>query len=233
MSEPRHRALTRLTEAWPELDLAAPPTRAELGAWLGPLRLGPGLAATLVDPAAAPDGYEAAVVDGRIPTRDRSWHDSFNALAFLRFPRAKQALHARVLVLQRARGRVGPRSREEDALALIDETALLVAGSPAGVAAFERARASQDLTALDRVVRGEGLLVEVFGHALLEHLVLARPPIGAGVVVLALAEPTSHAALDRALAERITAAQFPRPQLSPTLPWPDPVVDAWLPTIAG
>jgi hypothetical protein len=226
----RHRALADLREAWPELEAAGeqgPPDRALLAAILA--RSDPaGRTWTLVDPAAARRNYEAAILDGQIPTRAGSWHDTFNVLAFVRFPHSKAALHRRCHALQAERGRVGPRGREEDALAGIDETALLVAGTPAQIAAFEQARHTHDLHALDPIVRGEGLRVEVFGHALLEHLILDRPPIGAGVLTLALAGPPTRASVDQALAARIEAGEFPRPCLSPTLPWPDPIVDAWL-----
>lgn len=206
--------------AWPELDGEQPPTRTALAAVLARANS----QWTVVEQAA---GYEAAVVEGRIPTRDRSWHDTFNVLAFVSFPRTKAALHGRCFALQRARAGKSPRSREEDALTLIDETSLLFAGSPAAVAAFERARPG-GVTELDRVVRGEGMLAYVLGHALLEHLALGRAPIGAGVLTVTIDGLLDRAAVDRALAERIAAGGFPRPQLSPTLPWPDPTVESWL-----
>lgn len=181
-------------------------------------------------------GYEEAVARGEVPTRAGSWHDAFNVLAFARFGRAKAALHARVLALRRARlgstsggtpGQRGRRSREEDALALVDECALLVCGPLAGLARFGELRERGDLAALDGVVRSHDLRVACFGHALLEHLVLGRPPIGAGVVLLAVSEP-GDAALDRALAEAIEEGRFSEPRLSPTVPWPHPIVDRWV-----
>jgi Protein of unknown function (DUF3025) len=226
-----HRALGVLARAWPELDAEAPPSRATLARWLAQA----GSDALVVAPADAPEGYEPAVVRGEIPTREGSWHDVFNVLAFIAFPRAKPALHHRALALQRARkaagGPAGVRSREEDALALIDEGALVFAGSPEAIAALETARRAGPAVAvggIDEVIRTHGVVVRVLGHALLEHLVLGRPPIGAGVLPLALAEPPTNTAIDRALAERIAAGGFPTPCLSPNVPWPDPRVDAWL-----
>lgn len=229
----RHRALELHLQTWPELDLelggAEPPTRAVLAkvlergnsAW------------TLVEQAEAADGYEAAIARGRIPTRDRSWHDTFNVLAFINFPLAKAALHRRCLALQRARAGKPPRSREEDALTLIDEGSLLFAGSASAIAALELARETKLVAEIDRVIRAQGILAFVFGHALLEHLVFERRPIGAGVLTITIDEAVdrthvNRTHVDRALAERITAGGFPRPQLSPTLPWPDPLVESWL-----
>jgi hypothetical protein len=89
-----------------------------------------------------------------VPTRPRSWHDFLNALVWGRFPRAKRALHERQhgelvsSVPAGAKHLPGARSREHDALALLDEggVVLLAAhGSRIGV---------------------------VFGHALYEGLVL-------------------------------------------------------------
>ena len=216
----RHRALELLVQAWPELEGHEPPARTVLANVLARAHS----EWTLVEHA---DSYEAAVVDGRIPTRDRSWHDTFNVLAFVGFPRTKAALHRRCLALQRARAGKPPRSREEDALTLIDETSLVFAGSASAVAAFERARPS-GVVELDRVVREQGMLGFVLGHALLEHLALGRPPIGAGVLTVTLGGTLDRNEVDRTLAERITSGGFPRPQLSPTLPWPDRRVESWL-----
>jgi hypothetical protein len=218
----RHRALELLLESHPELEGDEPPARAVLAAVLKNHGF------TLADQREAKLGYEAAVARGLVPTRERSWHDTFNVLAFASFPRAKAALHGRCLALQREREGKSPRSREEDALTLIDETALVFAGSIDAIAALERARAGKVLAEIDEVVRNHGIIAFAFGHALLEHLVLERPPIGAGALTVPLAHTVDRNHTDRALAERINAGGFPRPQLAPTLPWPDPIVESWL-----
>jgi hypothetical protein len=224
----RHRALRVLARAWPELAAPSPPSRAALAQRVALA----GSELRLVAPDDAPHGYEPAVDEGAVPTREGSWHDAFNVLAFLAFPRAKLALHRRVLALQRARkaagGRAGVRSREEDALALLDEGTLVIAGPPEAIAALDEARRDGTLPRIDAVMRAHGLVARVLGHALLEHLVLERRPIGAGVLALPLGEPPTLAAIDRALAERIATGGFPVPCTSPTLPWPDPQVDAWI-----
>jgi hypothetical protein len=220
----RHRALELLLETHPELEGDEPPALTVLAAALERTELG----FTLAGQTEAKTGYEAAVVRGRIPTRERSWHDTFNVLAFARFPQAKAALHRRCLMLQQERAGKPPRSREEDALTLIDETALVFAGSVDAIATLDRVRAGRVLADIDEVVRAHGIIGFAFGHALLEHLVLERPPIGAGVLTIPLAHAVDREQTDRALAERITAGGFPRPQLQPVLPWPDPIVESWL-----
>jgi hypothetical protein len=187
----------------------------------------------LVDPRQVTDGYESAVARGEIPTRDRSWHDAFNIAAFLAWPQAKRALHGFVLAEQRRRAPQRRRSRAEDALALLDEAVVIVAGEAESLARFDAARRAWPatpaaaMTAMDEAVR-HGLVVRWFGHALLEHLALARPAIDAGVWTLALPATSTASVIDAALARDIEAATFARPCFSPTIPWPDPTVLRWL-----
>lgn len=202
-----------------------PPTLAELDASLqracSPWRV----------VEASDDDYEQAVANGRIPTRRGSWHDAFNVHVFSRFPAAKAALHRRMLALRIVRltesTQRGCRSRGEDALALLDECTLLFGGSPDGLERFDAARTTGDLDRIDAVVNDDRLVVACFGHALLEHRLLQRPPIGAGVVTLAIAEARIDA-LDASLAAAVDAGRFHAPCFTPTLPWPDPRVEAWL-----
>lgn len=215
-----HAPLRALARRYPALANAEPPTRRELatifasGDW------------RLVAPSSRTHGYEQAIADGCIPTRDHSWHDAFNLVVFAGFPAAKRALHARVRAAQARRPAAGPRSREEDALALLDETALLVVGDDATLARFDAARARGDLEGMDAALGDRGGAF-VFGHALLEHLVLGRAPIGAGVCTLVHERPHDRGAVDLALAAAIAAGRFAAPCFAPTVPWPDPHVEAW------
>jgi hypothetical protein len=101
--------------------------------------------------------YDARIERGVVPTRPRCWHDFLNALVWATFPRAKRALHARQhRVLQariepQARTLPAARSREHDALALVDE---------GGAVVLEDGRASS---------------LVLFGHAIYEGFVLGRP----------------------------------------------------------
>jgi hypothetical protein len=133
--------------------------------------------------------YDARIVRGVVPTRPRSWHDYLNALVWATFPRAKRALHERqhrALDGRLADGaRVLPptRSREHDALALIDEGGVVLVES------------------------GGATHLVVFGHALYEGLVLGRPPptacglrarLPAGARATPHGDPADPAALVRA-----------------------------------
>ena len=107
----------------------------------------------LLDPHALYDGRIALA--GSVPTRPRSWHDFLNALVWGAFPRAKTRLHARqhaaiVRSLPPGARTLPPaRSRQHDALALVDEGGVIVLDDE----------------------RGRALRV-VFGHAIFEGLVL-------------------------------------------------------------
>lgn len=113
--------------------------------------------------------YDAMIVQRRIvPTRPRMWHDYLNALVWATFPRSKLALHGRQhraierWIPEGATQLPNARTRELDALALVDEGGILV---------------------LDR---GDGDEIPVlFGHALFEGLVLGQPAMIARAVVLA------------------------------------------------
>lgn len=77
--------------------------------------------------------YDARIVHDRVvPTRPRMWHDFLNALVWLTFPNAKRAFHRRQhAAIERwipagATHLPNARTREQDALALIDEGGVLM-----------------------------------------------------------------------------------------------------------
>jgi len=83
--------------------------------------------------------YDARItLDGVVPSRPGSWHDLMNALVWGTFPRAKRALHARQhrAVSERiepgARTLPPSRTRELDALALLDEGGVVLPARGAG-----------------------------------------------------------------------------------------------------
>jgi hypothetical protein len=155
--------------------------------------------------------YEGSIVErGEVPTRVDDWHDFFNALAFVSFPRAKRALHARQYAIVRAR--LGPhatrlpnaRTREQDALSLFDEGGLVVVVSSPERAA-ELAEADDDT--LGRALAASAAHVIPFGHALYEHMVagLACPLATAHVIIepSARESPDWLARVDAALARTL------------------------------
>lgn len=175
------------------------------------------------EPIQLTDLYEGKVAElHEVPTRLDDWHDLFNALAFISFPRAKWALHNRQFV--RMRERISPttrrlpgaRTREQDALSLLDEGGLVVAvpeamfgDAPSDFDAFER-------WMLDLHRAGTAQAVP-FGHALFEHLVLGRDDMAGTVVLLPVPSMPRSAVelrgmLDSLLAERLSCpSEFMEP----------------------
>lgn len=153
--------------------------------------------------------YEGKIVEhGEVPTRERDWHDFFNALTFVAFPRAKWALHERQyrLLQQRiganTRRLPGARTREQDSLALFDEGGIALLVEPSQAALLGDEPDAFEVSVLELCERGAALPVP-FGHALPEHLIegLACPLGTLHVVVLELDQRLDSLliALDEAL----------------------------------
>jgi hypothetical protein len=143
--------------------------------------------------------YDAHIVRGEVPTRERHWHDFLNALVWATFPRAKAALHARQhrALVAWARGGApresiveklpNARTRELDALALIDEGGVLDCGTNK----------------------------MIFGHALYEGLVLGTPAMVARAVVLSGQPQHADDLLAARLGEPLAPEHLPRTTLAP------------------
>lgn len=159
---------------------------------------------------------------GRIPTRERSWHDLTNALVWAAFPKSKRALTARQLAILDARvprsatALPNARSREEDALAMVDEGGILLATSDDDAAAVSAALRRGQPAAL------RSAAPYVFGHALMEHAIAGRTDVRGYAVVLAVEEPGSPRSVDAALARWIERGD----ELSEPAPWRALRVDA-------
>lgn len=115
--------------------------------------------------------YDAMIVkQGIVSTRPRMWHDYLNALVWMTFPRAKLAFHRRQhaaierWIPEGATQLPNARSRELDALALVDEGGILMLDWGPD--------AQRPPTRV------------VFGHALFEGLVFEQPAmISRGLVL--------------------------------------------------
>jgi DUF3025 family protein len=126
---PLRAALARLApERWPTLE--------DLGALASGVTTAQGRALRFVPPR-DPAGeerrhYEARIAaTGEVETRPECWHDLFNALAWIRYPRAKARINAQhaAILAERGAAELRKRSPERDALTLFDEGGLIVASS--------------------------------------------------------------------------------------------------------
>ena len=187
-----------LEDDWPSLD--------SLNALLGETRhaaSGVPLSFMVQDAALDADGlhYEARIhTQGHIATRERNWHDLFNALMWLDRRPLKCAVNARY-TRELAQTRPESRTRCQAALTHFDEAgAIVVLDEPRLVEAWDR----HDWLELFRNPafpwgRHAGILL--FGHALLEHLLVPTLyPVAKCVVMLgapcALEEVTQRVARD-------------------------------------
>ncbi len=163
--------------------------------------------------SAPPCPYDESItLGGTVPTRERNVHDLMNALVWAVFPRAKRALHARQheLVTRAGRPRHGEsqsRTREGDALAMLDEGGLLVLASRARAHEVEASCSGRDAEGVAAITRAGEARAIAFGHALYEHVAraLAITPLGM-TVVLPVDAPVSAVPLvevDRQLASMI------------------------------
>jgi len=184
-------------ERWPELaelnDLAVRGDRVTRTASDRPLRF--------VAPPGKMPGYELLIHEtGQVPTRARNWHDFFNALAWLSFPRSKAALNAlHVAEIPREGGRRGPL---RDLLTLLDEGGVLVAHADPSLPALVREYRWKDLFWGRRIEVENGMRLAVLGHAVLEMALRPWP----GVTCKALFFPVDRELLsapDSELTERL------------------------------
>lgn len=132
-------------------------------------------------------GYEARIwACGEVETRPNNWHDYFNALVWLTFPRAKAALNAR-----HARAIPAPsdgRGRERDAMTHFDECGVVVVSSDAALLDLVRAFRWRDLFWTRRAELGNTLRCFVFGHATYEQLLAPFRGLTAKAVLYEVSE---------------------------------------------
>jgi hypothetical protein len=147
--------------------------------------------------------------EGTVPTRPANWHDFFNALIWLAYPRTKAGLNAaqqQALAEPSATGRV-PRA---DALTLFDESGLVLVGPHPELAAALRARqwlrAFWELRPLWRQSR-----LRVIGHSLLEKALDPFPGITGKCLYLEGEADLPRHDLDRRLAAVLAGDAIRRP----------------------
>ena len=177
------------------------------------VRTGSGLALRLVLPArSGPDAgaYELRVFDrGELEVREHNWHDLFNVLVWLTFPRAKAALNARHCAVF-GNDRQGPRGPVRDALTLFDESGVIVVSADAALLQMIREFQWRPLFWTHRAAVVRDMRFMLFGHALCEKALAPYKGItGRGLLFeidrgfLELALPAQLAHIDARLAAQI------------------------------
>lgn len=127
-------------------------------------------------PAHMKEKYEVRIyLNGEVQTRTENWHDLFNALAWLVFPRAKAALNARHFEsISQSAG--GNRGKTQDALTLFDESGIVVLYADDELAGLIRDFRWKALFSEKRLEVMEKMRFVIFGHSLYEKAL--KPYIG-------------------------------------------------------
>lgn len=143
--------------------------------------------------------YEQRIAQGRIATRQQSWHDLFNAMVWARYPAIKRALNAQQCRHIAAMG-ASQRNRAQAALTQFDETGVIVRVRDASLlSAWDR----HDWSALFDPAQwreGEIAVCALVGHALMEQALLPeRLLVGKCLVVVGDDEVACVAAVAAAI----------------------------------
>lgn len=172
-----------------------------------------GQAITFMSSGALPGiDYERHIFGtGQISTRENNWHDVFNALVWSRFPRLKSAmnaLHYQQMVQQEGRRR----SRLRDALTLLDECGVIVAGANREALARLAAHDWHAVFQRQGTCWQHEIRIFVCGHALLEKFLKPYKSLTAHAVLVRVDTALAHGprerllqALDSGLAEKLLA----------------------------
>ena len=136
-------------------------------------------------PGAAARHYEERIFrTGEVATRPESWHDLFNALAWLAFPRTKAVLN-RPHHDELARRGDGPvRGTARDVATLFDEGGLVVACAVPELGRLLHEFRWKALFWERRAEAARSMRFLVFGHAILEHALAPFKGVTAKALVL-------------------------------------------------
>ena len=164
--------------------------------------------------------YELHIADtGEVETRAENWHDLFNALAWLAFPRAKAAINAQHAAILEERGdsEARRRSPERDALTLFDEGGVIVASSAPELQRLIVDFAWKELFWHRRAELMASMRFIAFGHNLYEKALDPHLGMVAKTVFIPFVEDASTA--DALVAAHFTdRARFPSPKSMAPMP---------------
>ena len=133
---------------------------------------GGGVPIRFVPPAAAREAsvqYEVRIFEtGEVQTRPDNWHDLFNALVWLAFPKTKAVLNRHHYEQIGTRGAGRQRGTARDVLTLFDEGGIVVATADADLSALLKDFKWKELFWTHRADVCRDMRFHVFGHAIYE-----------------------------------------------------------------
>ncbi len=146
--------------------------------------------------------YEVRIFEtGEVQTRPDSWHDLFNALAWLLYPKTKAVLNRRHCEEIRARRGEPLRGTARDVLTLFDEGGIVVASADAELSALLGESSWKELFWVRRADVERSMRFHVFGHALCEKALEPYKGVTAKALILECGPALLQAPLERQLAE--------------------------------
>jgi hypothetical protein len=171
------------------------PTHAELSNLLRGATTARGMPLRFVAPREHTDRerryYEIHIAEtGEVETRPENWHDLFNALVWIAYPRAKAAINAQHAAILEEGGEeeAKRRSPERDALTLFDEGGVIVASASPQLLHLIRDFEWKELFWNRRAEAAARMRFLGFGHAMFEQ---AREPY-LGMVAKTIFVPVSE-----------------------------------------
>ena len=146
--------------------------------------------------------YEVRIFEtGEVQTRPDSWHDLFNALVWVAFPRTKAVLNRRHCEEIRARRGEPLRGTARDVLTLFDEGGMIVATADPELGFLLRESRWKDLFWVRRADVVRSMRFYVFGHALCEKALEPYKGVTAKALILGCEPALLKAPLERQLPE--------------------------------
>jgi hypothetical protein len=178
------------------------PRHDELSALATPSVASGGGAPIRFVPPAASVQYETHVFEtGEVQTRPDNWHDLFNALVWLAFPRTKAVLNRHHCEEIRARRAERLRGTARDVLTLFDEGGILVAAADAELSSLLREFRWKELFWKRRAEVLRSMRFYVFGHAIYEKALEPYKGVTAKALIVDTAAGLFDAPLGQQLAE--------------------------------
>jgi hypothetical protein len=146
--------------------------------------------------------YEVRIFEtGEVQTRSDSWHDLFNALVWLAFPKTKAVLNGHHYDEIRARRGERLRGTARDVLTLFDEGGIVVAAAAPELPALLREFRWKELFWRRRVEVLRSMRFYVFGHAIYEKALEPYKGVTAKALVVDTALDLFDAPMERQLSE--------------------------------
>jgi Protein of unknown function (DUF3025) len=173
---PLHHSVAKIARIYPQNEQHLP-SQADCNQLLtklsGPIVTASGKPIRFVPPIAedneSTNRYEPRIYEhGEVQTRENSWHDLFNALVWMRFPKSKAAINARHIEQQKLHGLQATRSAAQDAMTLFDESGVIVACSDPGLSQLLLQHEWKKLFWDRRADVLAHMRFYIFGHALYE-----------------------------------------------------------------